>query len=67
MDIKMKSLNINCETGEETFVDLSADEIAQIEAKIERALKEQATEPTVEQKLASVGLSVDDLKAALGL
>ena len=25
------------------------------------------TEPTVEEKLASVGLSVDDLKAALGL
>jgi hypothetical protein len=25
------------------------------------------TEPTVEQKLASVGLSVDDLKTALGL
>jgi hypothetical protein len=24
-------------------------------------------EPTVEQKLASVGLSIDDLKAALGL
>jgi hypothetical protein len=25
------------------------------------------TEPTIEEKLASVGLSVDDLKAALGL
>lgn len=25
------------------------------------------TEPTIEQKLASVGLSVNDLKAALGL
>ncbi len=25
------------------------------------------TEPTVQEKLASVGLSVDDLKAALGL
>lgn len=26
-----------------------------------------ASEPTVEQKLASVGLNLDDLKAALGL
>ena len=63
----MKSLIVNCETNEETFVDLSAAEIAEIESKMEQALIEQATEPTVEQKLASVGLSVDDLKAALGL
>jgi hypothetical protein len=27
----------------------------------------KTTEPSIEQKLASVGLSVDDLKAALGL
>jgi hypothetical protein len=26
-----------------------------------------APEPTIEEKLASVGLSIDDLKAALGL
>ena len=38
---------------------------AQIEAAIANPLPEQ--EPTVEQKLASVGLSVDDLKSALGL
>lgn len=63
----MKSFQINCETGEETFVDLSADEIATIEANIEQALKDQATEQTIDQKLASVGLSIDDLKSALGL
>ncbi len=63
----MKSLNINCETGEETFVDLSADEIAELEASMAQSLADQAIQPTVEQKLASVGLSVDDLKAALGL
>jgi hypothetical protein len=27
----------------------------------------EPTEPTVEEKLASVGLSIDDLKSALGL
>ena len=39
--------------------------LAQIEAAISNALPE--AEPTVADKLASVGLSVTDLKAALGL
>jgi hypothetical protein len=38
---------------------------AQIEAAIANPLPEP--EPTVADKLASVGLSIDDLKAALGL
>ena len=38
---------------------------AQIEAVIANPLPEP--EPTVADKLASVGLSLDDLKAALGL
>jgi hypothetical protein len=38
---------------------------AQIEAAIANPLPEP--EPTVEEKLASVGLSIDDLKTALGL
>jgi hypothetical protein len=38
---------------------------AQIEAAIANPLPEQ--EPTVEEKLASVGLNLDDLKTALGL
>jgi hypothetical protein len=38
---------------------------AQIEAAIANPLPE--AEPTVQEKLASVGLSIDDLKAALGL
>ena len=63
----MQSLNINCETGEETFIDLSANEIAEVEAKMEQALAEQATELTLEQKLESLGLSVADLKKAFGL
>jgi hypothetical protein len=38
---------------------------AQIEAAIENPLPEP--EPTIEDKLSSVGLSLPDLKAALGL
>jgi hypothetical protein len=38
---------------------------AQIEAAIENPLPE--SEPTIEDKLSSVGLSLPDLKAALGL
>lgn len=63
----MKSLNINCETGEETSVELTAQEIAEIEAKMAEALEASNIEPTIDQKLASVGLSIDDLKSALGL
>jgi hypothetical protein len=39
---------------------------AQLEAAISAHVA-QSTEPSVADKLASVGLSVDDLKAALGL
>lgn len=63
----MKSLNINCETGEQTSVELSAKEIAEIEAKMAEALEASNIEPTIDQKLASVGLSIDDLKSALGI
>jgi hypothetical protein len=62
---KMKSLNINCETGEETLVELTADEIATIETAMAEALAKQDIEPTIAEKLASVGLSIDELKAAL--
>ena len=39
--------------------------LAQIEAAIANPLPEP--EPTVQEKLASVGLSIEDLKSALGL
>jgi len=39
--------------------------LAQVQAAIANPLPE--VEPTVADKLASVGLSIDDLKAALGL
>jgi hypothetical protein len=61
----MQSLNINCETGEQTSIELSAQEIAEIEAKMAEALAKENIEPTIAEKLASVGLSIDELKAAL--
>lgn len=41
----------------------------EILAEIERVIAnpKPIVEPTIEQKLASVGLSIDDLKVALGL
>ncbi len=39
----------------------------QLEAAIEAHIAQPQTEPTVAEKLASVGLSIDDLKEALGL
>ena len=45
--------------------DQSKPTMAEIKAAISNPLPE--LEPTVTEKLASVGLSVDDLKAALGL
>lgn len=35
--------------------------------QLEKKMAEKLPEPTIEQKLASVGLSVNDLKAALGI
>ncbi len=60
----------NAETGQIKEIELTPTEVKQIEA--ERA--EIAANPapaaavvSIEDKLASVGLSVSDLKAALGL
>jgi hypothetical protein len=49
---------------------LPADGSDVTEAQLEQAIQNHvatSNEPTVAEKLASVGLSVDDLKAALGL
>ena len=61
----MKSLIVNCETGEETFVELTAAEIAEVEAREAALMTDQQKIPTIAEKLASVGLSIDELKAAL--
>lgn len=50
----------NVETGEVIEREMTAEEIAQ-NASVE------IVEPTLEEKLANVGLNLDDLKTALGL
>jgi len=61
------------ETGCELFVRndewfvYGADSADRAQALLDAHNPPVATEPTIVQKLASVGLSIDDLKAALGL
>jgi hypothetical protein len=80
MEHKVKTPNKNCnsdifraETGADLFIrddiwyvsgDIDAE---QAQALLDAHNPPAPTEPTVEEKLASVGLSVDDLKQALGL
>jgi hypothetical protein len=71
MTIKIKE--VNCETGEEIVRDATNEEIAQMELdaandaarKAEAEAKAQA-KVTAESKLATLGLTTDDLRA-LGL
>lgn len=64
---------VNAETGEETIVDLTADEIAEIKS-IEKAnadlmAKELATEEAKKSaisKLAALGLTEDEIAALRG-
>jgi len=62
----MQSLQVNCETGEEVLVDLSAEEIAEVETRMAEGLEQLQTQPTIADKLASVGLSIEELREALG-
>lgn len=69
-----QKLMINAKTGESTLVDLTADEIAEREAsqaKHEAMIAEQAAKEAAKQsainKLAALGLTVDEITAAFGL
>ena len=71
---KLQKLSVNVETGEETLIDLSAEEIAEFESNV-KALEDKTLEiktnlkaeeeakAVAEAKLAALGLTVDDLKA----
>lgn len=74
---KLQKLSVNVETGEETLIDLTPDEIAQFEASVQALENEKAeikakikadeeTKEAAIAKLAALGLTTDDLKA-LGL
>ena len=60
----MHRIEVNVQTGEQRTVELTAVEIAEIQA---RPQPEPPTPPTPEQKLAAAGLTVAELRTLLGL
>lgn len=60
----MHRIEVNVQTGEQRTVALTAEEIAEIQA---RPQPEPLAAPTPEQKLAASGLTVAELKSLLGL
>ena len=74
---KLQKLSVNVETGEESLIDLTAEELADFEASVKALEDEQEavkakvksdaeTKEAAQAKLAALGLTADDLKA-LGL
>ena len=71
---KPTRLEVNCETGAQTVIELTDDEIAQMEtdranAETDRATREAETEAKAKArasalaKLAALGLSADEIAA----
>ena len=60
----MHRIEVNVQTGEQRTVALTAEEIAEIQA---RPQPEPPTAPTPEQKLAASGLTVAEHKSLLGI
>lgn len=53
----MKKLLVDCSTGKQTLVDLTADEVAQLkrdQAEAARLEEARASQPTVEKRLAAL-------------
>jgi hypothetical protein len=69
----MKKMIVNCETNETVIVEMTSDEILQLELDQEEIKKETTdalnaanAKASAEAKLQALGLTADDLKA-LGL
>ena len=71
------ALEVNCETGEVTTRELTADEIAaraaataqaeaDAKAKADENAAKEAAKQTAIAKLAAIGLTADDVNALLG-
>jgi len=60
----MHRIVVDVQTGEQEIVELTAEEIAEIES---RPQPEPVPELTPAQKLAASGLTVEELKGLLGL
>ena len=63
----MKRIEHNVETGEIKEIELTDEEIKIVEADRLSNPKIVTKVASIEEKLASVGLSIDDLKSALGI
>lgn len=69
----LTELIVNCETGEQTVRELTAEEVAERLAAAEAFATEQAAreaeaaaaKAAVETKLAALGLTADDLKTLM--
>jgi len=63
----MKKIEVNCETGVETLLDLTEDEIASVKAAEAQTQLEQASKDAAKQAvLDKLGLSADEVAALLG-
>jgi hypothetical protein len=60
----MHRIEIDVITGEQQTIELTAEEIAELQS---RPQPEPTPEPTAAEKLAAAGLSVEELKQLLGL
>jgi hypothetical protein len=60
----MHRIVVNVQTGEQQIVELTAEEIAELESRPE---PEPAPVLTTEQKLEAAGLTVAELRELLGL
>jgi len=58
---------VNCETGEQTVIELTDEEIAQLEADRQAAVTRQAEQEANEQTRTAKRLSAADKLRALGL
>lgn len=60
----MHRIVVNVQTGEQQIVELTAEEIAELES---RPQPEPAPVLTTEQKLEAAGLTVEELKELFGI
>lgn len=63
----MKKVIVNCKTGEESIVDLTAEEIAEMEATQALLAQQQAEREAEQEALAAAKQSAQDKLAELGL
>lgn len=67
MSERLKKLVVNCTTNEEQLIDLTDEEIAEVEARAEAAATEQAARVVAEEAAAEAKASAEAKLTALGL